>query len=328
MNNINRQLKSGRSLIGKELTPEKVEKLEEEKATILAKMQDAKDKRHDDRMNAIRQHTAEVGKKTTQDVNDHTSKIVAPVVALFSGGSSEDPKERIDARRLQNAANVKANKEDMELKKKKIEAERELKKGRSAKAKKAEREQAYGPIIRTLTTSSGGTPLNPGPGDCSEDDPIEAEDCGEDEKRENASLVIGVPDPPPPAMPKVETSPKPKEKKENTEKKEKKEKEEKKEKTEKKKKKTETIVSWSPKANDATKGKLGSWVEAVVRILKTNRKDNMIERAFCSLNKDMDKQQFHCRVTWDGECASIGEGLCTVRHAPVDGLPSMIQWVR
>jgi len=199
-----------------------------------------------------------------------------------------------------------------------------------------EREQAYGLIMRMLTTSSSGTPLNLGPGDCSEDDPIEAEDCGEDEKRENASLAIGVPDPPPPAMPEaarceIETSPKPKEKKENTEnteKKEKKEKEEKKEKTEKKKKKTETIVSWSPKANDATKGKLGSWVEAVVRILKTNRKDNMIERAFCSLNKDMDKQQFYYRVTWDGECASIGEGLCTVRHAPVDGLPSMIQWVR
>ena len=72
--NINRQLKSWRTRKGHDLNeiPGKREKLEEEKAAILAKMQEAKDKRHDDRMNAINSHATEVGEKTTADVNAFT----------------------------------------------------------------------------------------------------------------------------------------------------------------------------------------------------------------------------------------------------------------
>ena len=40
---------------------------------------------------------------------------ISPVTALFSGSTSTDPQERINSRRLQNAANIKANKADQEL---------------------------------------------------------------------------------------------------------------------------------------------------------------------------------------------------------------------
>ena len=40
---------------------------------------------------------------------------ISPMTALFSGSTSTDPQERINSRRLQNAANIKANKADQEL---------------------------------------------------------------------------------------------------------------------------------------------------------------------------------------------------------------------
>ena len=75
LDNVQRQLKSGKTRKGTDLDkiPRKREQLEEEKAAILAKMQEAKDKRHDERMNAINSHTTEVGKQTTRDVNSHTT---------------------------------------------------------------------------------------------------------------------------------------------------------------------------------------------------------------------------------------------------------------
>ena len=88
LGNINRQLTSGKTRKGRDLNtiPGKREKLEEEKAAILAKMQEAKDKRHDDRMTAIKEHTAEVGEKTIKDVNSHTTsetdRVIKAVASL------------------------------------------------------------------------------------------------------------------------------------------------------------------------------------------------------------------------------------------------------
>ena len=75
LENVQRQLKSGKTRKGIDLDkiPGKRKKLEEEKAAILDKMQKAKDKHHDERMAAIKEHTTEVGDKTTQDVNKHTT---------------------------------------------------------------------------------------------------------------------------------------------------------------------------------------------------------------------------------------------------------------
>ena len=68
LNKINRQLKSGKTLRGNDLKDAKREELEEQKAAILAKMEQAKETRHDERMTAIKEHTTEVGEKTTKDV--------------------------------------------------------------------------------------------------------------------------------------------------------------------------------------------------------------------------------------------------------------------
>ena len=59
---INVQLRSGKTRKGKALEeiPGEREKLEEEKLAILAKMQEAKDNRHDERMGAIKDHTSKV----------------------------------------------------------------------------------------------------------------------------------------------------------------------------------------------------------------------------------------------------------------------------
>ena len=60
--------------------------------------------------------------KKAKEINVHTSSVgdrivkeITPLVALFSGGDSTNPQDRINARLLQNAANNKANKADREL---------------------------------------------------------------------------------------------------------------------------------------------------------------------------------------------------------------------
>ena len=51
---INRQLRSGKTIKGKDLTSEKKEELELRKVAILEKMTAEKEVRHDERMEAIR----------------------------------------------------------------------------------------------------------------------------------------------------------------------------------------------------------------------------------------------------------------------------------
>ena len=88
LSKINRQLMSGKTIKGIDLDkiPNKREKLEEEKAAILAKMQEAKDRRHDGRMTAIMEHATAVGEKTTKDVNSHSTaqsdRVISAVTSL------------------------------------------------------------------------------------------------------------------------------------------------------------------------------------------------------------------------------------------------------
>ena len=97
LGNINRQLTSGKTRKGKDLNtiPGKREKLEEEKAAILAKMQEVKEKRHDERMTAIQEHTAEVGEKTIKDVNLHTTaesnRVIEAVRSLVEANTQPPP---------------------------------------------------------------------------------------------------------------------------------------------------------------------------------------------------------------------------------------------
>ena len=64
-------------------------------AAILAKMQEAKDKRHDARMTAIQEHTTEVGEKTTNDVNLHTTtksdRVIEAVRSLVEANTQPSP---------------------------------------------------------------------------------------------------------------------------------------------------------------------------------------------------------------------------------------------
>ena len=60
--------------------------------------------------------------KKAEEINGHTSSVgdriikeISPLVALFSGGDSTNPQDRVNARLLQNAANNKTNKADREL---------------------------------------------------------------------------------------------------------------------------------------------------------------------------------------------------------------------
>ena len=75
---VAQQLRTGKTRKSKDLDkiaddPNKRGKIEKEKAAILAKMAEAKDKRHDERMTAIKEHTTSIGEKTTNDVNVHTT---------------------------------------------------------------------------------------------------------------------------------------------------------------------------------------------------------------------------------------------------------------
>jgi len=145
---INRQIKSGKTRKGKDLDtiPGKREQLEEEKVAILTQMQEAKDKRHDERMNSIKEHATGVGEKTTADVIAYVNKKVDPLLAFIRGGGSDNPQERIKYRLIQNATNNKANKDDRILVKEANAKAKALAKGKAkgkakAKAKAKAREE-------------------------------------------------------------------------------------------------------------------------------------------------------------------------------------------
>ena len=110
LNKINRQLKSGKTLRGIDLdkTPGKREKLEEEKAAILAKMQEAKDRRHDERMKAIMEHTAAIGEKTTKDVNSHSTaesdRVISAVTSLVRSNTQPNPDQTRMAAKLASSS--------------------------------------------------------------------------------------------------------------------------------------------------------------------------------------------------------------------------------
>ena len=97
LNNVNRQLRSGKTRDGKDLDkiPGKREKLDEVKGAILAKTQEVKDRRHDDRMTAITKHTTDVGEKTTKDVNSHTTaesyRVMQAVTSLVQANTQPSP---------------------------------------------------------------------------------------------------------------------------------------------------------------------------------------------------------------------------------------------
>ena len=52
----------------------------------MTQMQEAKDERHDERMNSIKEHATGVGEKTTADVIAHVNKKVDPLLAFIGGG--------------------------------------------------------------------------------------------------------------------------------------------------------------------------------------------------------------------------------------------------
>ena len=148
---INVQLRSGETRKGKALEeiPGEREKLEEERLAILAKMQEAKDNRHDERMGAIKDHTSKVVAENVADLKSHITTCIAPLVALFGGDGSENPQDRIKCRRLQICANTAANQRDRALVKEtkaaakaKAMADRALVKDEKAKAKTLAKTQA------------------------------------------------------------------------------------------------------------------------------------------------------------------------------------------
>jgi hypothetical protein len=104
--------------------------------------------------------------KKAKEINVHTSSVgnrivkeITPLVALFSGGDSTNPQDRINARLLQNAANNKANKADRELvREQKAAAKAKTKAKGKAKAKaKAEAEEPSAKRAKTSSASSSSS---------------------------------------------------------------------------------------------------------------------------------------------------------------------------
>jgi len=96
---IERQLRTEKTLRGKDLTPEKREELEVKKAAILEKMGAEKETRHDERMKAINDHTTEVVNKVAEKIGKQLDDQLAPLNALFPGAESGDLNEQITAAR-------------------------------------------------------------------------------------------------------------------------------------------------------------------------------------------------------------------------------------
>ena len=117
---------------------------------------------------------------------------ISPVTALFSGSTSTDPQERINSRRLQNAANIKANKADQELvraRKAKAKAEAKANKAKAnntkakAKASPVEEESSaedeyLGESLSKESTSEEASASTAAP---SEQNQVESESSDEEE---------------------------------------------------------------------------------------------------------------------------------------------------
>jgi len=80
------------------------------------------------------EQTAKITSYTTKET-DRVIKEISPLTALFGGGMSSNPQERINARQFQNAANNKANKADREKIRQEKATAKEAKAEAKAKAK-------------------------------------------------------------------------------------------------------------------------------------------------------------------------------------------------
>ena len=104
--------KHGNKKGGTILNDETIKPYVEELEALEAKM--AKDKEQMTTNERIDDAAEDV--KANNDANtDRIVQEISPMVALFSGGDSTNPQDRINARLLQNAANIKANKADRGL---------------------------------------------------------------------------------------------------------------------------------------------------------------------------------------------------------------------
>jgi hypothetical protein len=99
--------------------------------------------------------------KKAKEINVHTSSVgdrivkeITPLVALFSGGDSTNPQDRINARLLQNAANNKANKADRELLREQKAAAKAKAKAKGKAKAKAKAEEPSAKRAKTSSSSS------------------------------------------------------------------------------------------------------------------------------------------------------------------------------
>ena len=132
----------------------------------------------------------------TSSVGDRIVKEIAPVVALFSGGDSTNPQDRINARLLQNAANSKANKADRELlreqkaaAKAKAKAKGKAKAKATAKAEEPSAKRAKTSSSSSYSSSSSSSDVSPGVEEVNKDGdatPMNEEVC----KEEDATQMI------------------------------------------------------------------------------------------------------------------------------------------
>ncbi len=142
LSNIQCQLRSGKTIKGKDLTPETKEKLEQKKAAILEMMTAEKEARHDERMKAINDHTTEVVNKAAEKIETKLNEKFAPLDALFGGAASGDLNEQITAARNEVkfkqawiASKLNEKKRDSAQKKADAKAAREEKKKAKSKRK-------------------------------------------------------------------------------------------------------------------------------------------------------------------------------------------------
>jgi hypothetical protein len=143
LSNIQCQLRSGKTIKGKDLTPETKEKLEDKKAAILEKMGAEKEARHNERMKAINDHTTEVVNEAAEKIENKLNEKFAPLDALFGGAASGDLNEQITAARNEVklkqawiAAKVDEKKRSAAQKKADAKAVREKQKKEKAKSKR------------------------------------------------------------------------------------------------------------------------------------------------------------------------------------------------
>ncbi len=87
---INRQLRTGKTIKGKDLTDEKREELEAKKETILGTMGAAKEARHDERMKDIMDHTTKVGNEVVEKIGKQLDDKLGFLVTPGNGNIDEE----------------------------------------------------------------------------------------------------------------------------------------------------------------------------------------------------------------------------------------------